>query len=146
MRKLLLLSIVLFAIFITACSNSSSDNVYDQRIQVTFNDVPYQTEIYLRIGYTLKTWEYEKEGLALQQIKVLDEDTKEELLIIDKNNMPKIYKHPLPPSPYFLFDTLKNYYLSIQLPIPLGKTQPRTVFHRFVLKNTTDDKERTSIT
>jgi hypothetical protein len=132
---------VIFAIFITACSNSRSDNAYDQRIQVAFNDVPYQTEKYLRIGYTLETWEYEKDGLELQQIKVLDENTKEELFIIDKKDMPRIYKDPLTPSLYFVFDTLKNYYLSIQLPIPLGKTPPIAVFHRFILKNTANNSE-----
>jgi hypothetical protein len=143
MRKLLLSSMVLFAIFITACSSSSSGNLYDQRIQVAFNDVPYQTEKYLRIGYTLKTWEYEKDGLELQQIKVLDEDTKEELLIINKENLPKIYKDPLTPSPYFVFDALKSYYLSIQLPIPQGKTPPRAVSHRLILKNTANNSEWT---
>ncbi len=140
MRKLLLLSMVLFAIFITACSNSS-DNLHDQRIRIAFHDVPYQTEKYLRIGYTLETWEYEKDGLELQQIKVLDADTKEELFIIDKNNMPKIYKNPLTSSPYFVFDILTDYYLSIQLPIPLGTTPPRNVSHRFILKNTADNSE-----
>jgi hypothetical protein len=130
---------VFIAFLITACS--SSKNSYDQRIQVAFHDVPYQTEKYLRIGYTLETWEYEKDGLELQQVKVLDEDTKEELLIIDKENLPVIHKDPIAPNPYFVVDTLKNYYLSIQLPIPLGKTPPRAVFHRFILKKTTDNSE-----
>lgn len=133
--------LLLFAIFITACSNSSSGNGYDQRIKVTFNDVPYKTEKYLRIGYTLETWEYEKDGLELQRITVLDENTKEELFVINKENLPKIYKNPLDTSPYFVFDMLKNYYLSIQLPVPLGKIPPKTVFHRLALKNTTDNSE-----
>lgn len=143
MGKLILLSIALFAILITACGDSKSDIPHDQRIQVAFSDVPYQTEKYLRIGYTLETWEYEKDGLELQQIKVLDEDTKEELLIIDKANLPKIHKSPIDPSPYFVWDILKNYYLSIQLPIRLGKTPPRTVSHRLTLRNITDNSELT---
>jgi hypothetical protein len=53
----------------------------------------------------------------------------------------RIYKHPLTPSPYFVFDTRTNYYLSIQLPIPLGITPPRNVSHRFILKNTANNSE-----
>ena len=139
MRKLYLFSVMLIAVLIIACS--SSNNSYDQRIGVVFHDVPYQTEKYLRIGYTLETWEYEKEGLELQQIKVLDEDTKEELLLIDKKTLPVIHKDPIAPNPYFVVDKLKNYYLSIQLPIPLGKTPPRAVFHHFILKKSTDNSE-----
>lgn len=138
MRKLFIFRIILIAFLVTACGSNHS---YDQRIQVAFHDVPYRTEKNLRIGYTLETWEYEKEGLELQQIRVLDGDTREELLIIDKENLPKKHKDPIDPNPYFVVDKLKNYYLSVQLPIPLGKTPPRTVFHRFILKNLTDNRE-----
>ncbi|MCX5810733.1 MAG: M23 family metallopeptidase [Proteobacteria bacterium] len=150
MRKILLPTVALFAIFIAGCiissSGSNSSGVYnspaaEEKIQVAFHDIPYQTEKYLRIGYMLKTWEYEKDSLELQQIKVLDKDTGEELLTINKENIPKIYKSPLTPNPYAVEDTLTNYYLSIQIPIPLGKTPPKTVYHRLTLKNTTDNSE-----
>jgi hypothetical protein len=131
-----LIIVVLLVTFVASCGDSG---VSDPKIQVAFSDVPYPTEKYLRIGYTLKTWEYEKDGLELQQIIVLDEDTREELLVIDKSNIPMIYKDPLDPNPYFVLDTLTNYYLSIQLPIPLGKKLPRAVFHRLTFKNTAND-------
>ncbi len=144
MRKLLLFSVLLSVVFMSACSQSGDDPDLDRRVAVTFHDVPYQTETYLRIGYTLETWEYEKDGLELQQITVLDADTRETLFIVDKTSMPKIYKNPLDKSPYFVFDVLTKYYLSIQLPIPLGKTPPRTVYHRLILKDIISGSEVTA--
>ena len=60
----MLAALILFSVFLSACSGSS-DNSSSQNIQVVINDVPFQTEKYLRIGYTLKTWEYEKDNLEL---------------------------------------------------------------------------------
>jgi len=142
MRKALLLCMAFFAVLIAACGGDR-DGATGQQIQVAFHDVPYRTETYLRIGYTLETWEYEKYNLELQQIKVLNADTREELLVIDKKDLPLIHKNPIDPNPYFVTDTLKHYYLSIQLPIPLGKTPPRAVSHRLLLKNTADRIEFT---
>lgn len=140
MKKMLWLMVVFLAAFLSACS---SDNSSSPNIQVAFHDVPYRTEKYLRIGYTLKTWEYEKENLELQKIIVLDNNTKAELLVIDKENLPKIYKDPLEANSYFVQDRLTNYYLSIQLPIPLGQTPPTTVSHRFIFKDTQNSNEVT---
>jgi hypothetical protein len=130
-----------FMTFVLAGCNNIKSSSSRESIQVAFHDIPYPTEKYLRIGYTLKTWEYEKESLELQQIQVLDKDTHAELFVIDKNNMPKIYKEPLETNPYFRWDTLTHYYLSIQLPIPLGTAPPKNVFHRFILKDTSNNSE-----
>ncbi|MHB9096495.1 MAG: M23 family metallopeptidase [Syntrophales bacterium] len=140
MKKMFLLIFMFLAAFISACGSNNSSS---QNIQVAFHDVPYPTEKYLRIGYTIKTWEYEKDNLELQKIIVLDNDTKAELLVIEKKDLPKIYKDPLEASPYFVWDTLTNYYLSIQLPIPLAQTPPKTVSHRFIFKGTTNSSEVT---
>jgi hypothetical protein len=134
MRRLLTVVFILSTILVQACS--SSDNPPDRPIQVIINDVPYTTEEYLRIGYTLKTWEYEKDGLELMGITVLDKATNEALLVIDKENLPKIYKDPLPTNPYFTWDTLTSYYISIQLPIPLDQAPPEKVFHSFLFMDT----------
>jgi hypothetical protein len=136
MRKLFLLVLLLV---VAACAGYTSP----EKIKIAFDDIPYKTEKNLRIGYTLQTWEYEKEGFELQQIKVLDKDSMEELCVIEKENLPKIYKDPISPDPYFTFDTLTNYYLSIQLPIPLGKTPPKAVFHRLLFKKIADSSEVT---
>ncbi|MHB8907653.1 MAG: M23 family metallopeptidase [Syntrophales bacterium] len=133
MRKILFFTLVFLAALIAACG---SDNSSSPNIQVAFHDVPYPTEKYLRIGYTLKTWEYEKENLELQKIIVLDDNSRAELMVIGKEDLPKIYKDPLESSPYFVWDRLTNYYLSIQLPIPLGRTPPAAVSHRFIFKDT----------
>ena len=135
MKKLLLAIITFFLLpFLQACSDNSS-NSHDS-IEVAFTDVPFQTEKYLRIGYTLKTWEYEKDGLELQKITVLDYHTGQELFVIDKADLPKIYKDPLPANSYVAFDKLTSYYLSIQLPIPLGQTPPTLVTHSLTFKVT----------
>lgn len=134
--KKLLLAIITFSLlpFLQACSDSSSNS--PGSVEVAFSDVPFQTEKYLRIGYTLKTWEYEKDGLELQKITVLDYRTGEELFVIDKADLPKIYKDPLPANSFVAFDKLTSYYLSIQLPIPLGQTPPTLVTNSLTFKDT----------
>ncbi len=114
-----------------------------QSIEVVVNDIPYQTDKYLRIGYTLKTFEYEKDDLKLEKIIVLDKDTSEQVYVIDNKNLPTIHKEPIKPSEFFTWDKLTNYYLSIQLPIALGKTPPKNVTHQFVFTNTTTKNEVT---
>ena len=138
MNKFMWIIIILFAAFMPACGGNSSSNS-SPGIEVAFSDVPFQTEKYLRIGYTLKTWEYEKDNLELQQISVIDKTTGEELMVIDKNSLPLIYRDPLAANQFITFDELDAYYLSIQLPIPLSQTPPRTVSHIFVFKNTIDN-------
>ncbi len=139
MNKLLWTVTLSLILFLQACSNSSSNN--SGSIEAVFSDVPFQTEKYLRIGYTLKTWEYEKEGLELQKITVFDCYSKEPLFVIEKADLPLIYKDPLPANPFVTFDKLTGYYLSIQLPIPLGQTPPREVIHSFTFKNTENGEE-----
>jgi hypothetical protein len=140
--KKVLLAVITFSLmlFVQACgSNSSSNN--KGSIEVAFSDVPFQTEKYLRIGYTLKTWEYEKDGLELQKITVLDCRTGQELFIINKADLPKIYKDPLPENQFVKFDRLTSYYLSIQLPIPLGQSPPRLVTNQLSFRDTASGNE-----
>jgi len=139
-KKVIWILLMFLAVGISGCGDSDSPST--PSIEVAFNDIPYPTEEFLRIGYTLSTWEYEKDNLELQKIIVLDGDTHEELFIIEKENLPKIYKDPLPPDEFFVWPTLTSYYLSIQLPIPLGATPPETVFHKFVFKNVVTQEEK----
>lgn len=112
--------IILF--FLLGCKK---DNVIEsiptppEKIEVVINDIPFQTEKYYRIPYTLKTWEWEKDGLKLQQIEVLEDNSKLVLMTIAQPDLPFIYKDPLKPNPFFTNDKISNYYLSIQLPILL---------------------------
>lgn len=132
MRRCLFLALVLTAAVLAACGDDSSA---PPMISVVAHDIPYPTEKNLRIGYTIATWEYEKEGLELQRIIAFDNDTKIQLMLIDKKDLPEIYKEPLAPNPFFVLDRLTCYYLSIQLPIPLGQAAPKTISHRFIFKD-----------
>lgn len=132
MKKILLPVLVIFISVILVCCEKPTERY----VEVVIHDIPFQTEKYLRIGYTLKTWEFEKEGLELQQIKVIDHRSKERLMVLDKEDIPHIHKDPLPEKQFFDFDKLTDYYLSIQLPIPLGNSPPLTVSHLLLFKKT----------
>lgn len=101
------------------------------KVEVILDDPPYPTEKFMRIGYTLKTWEFERDNLELNKIVVLNAKTGGELLTLEGQNLPLIWKDPLPEFPYPV-DPIYNYYLSIQLPLPLDAKLPRTIVHRLV--------------
>jgi hypothetical protein len=133
-----LLLLVLIPFLFLDCkkkSDNSQSPGYGQ-MTVVISNTPFKTEKYLRIPYTLKTWEFRKDGLSLQQIIVLDDNTKTVLQTLDKNQIPKIWSYPFPPSPWPPFDKIDSYYLSIQLPIDLSQAPPARVSHRFVFRDT----------
>jgi len=135
-----------FLIFLISFMNCSENNEIvspteeNRNIEVIINDIPYPTEKYLRIGYTLEMWEFAKEGLTLQKIVVLNDETKEELLILEDIESLLIYSHPIQEVPFFEWDDIDHYYLSIQLPIPLAESPPAKVSHRmeFIDTNTNE--------
>lgn len=128
---------VLATFILTGCRKSETEPTPARgKIEPTQNYIPYQTETSLRICYMLDTWEYEKEGMKLQQIVVLDKDTKAELLTIGKEQLPVITKGPLPPVPGYTVNKIDRYYLSLQVPVPLGAQVPFTLLHRFILRDT----------
>jgi len=129
-KKLFLCALALLAAPILSCSSGDSS----QKIEAVINDVPYQTEKFLQIGYTIKTWEYGKDNLELQKIVILDADSSTELQTIDKENIPLIYKDALPAENFLTLDKLTGYYLSLRLTIPLGKIPPKAVVHRLTFK------------
>lgn len=134
MKPLLLLPAILL---IAGCTkNNPVYTPVSQSIEMARNFVPYKTEKYLRICYMLKTWEYEKQGLKLQRIVVFDNDTRVNLLTIDKADLPVIWKDPIPSSGGGQSDKLDHYYLSLQVPIPLADKVPAHLSHRFLLEDT----------
>jgi hypothetical protein len=135
MKKLFSLMIVSSLFALLSCGTGSSD-----KARVVINDIPFQTEKNLRIPYTLELWEYEKEGLVLERIIAIDDNSKGVLMTIEKADFPKIFKEPLATNPYVTVDKISNYYLSLQLPIPLADTKPTKVSHRFVLTDTAQNK------
>jgi hypothetical protein len=110
-------------------------------MEVIINDIPFRTDKYLRIPYTLKTSEWKKNGLSLRQINVLDDITKTVLVTYNTGQFPKIYEDPLPANPIMPFDKLHNYYFSIQLPVPLDKTPPSRISHRLVFRDTIQNQD-----
>ena len=104
-------------------------------IEVVLNDIPYSTEKNLLIGYMLSTWEFEREGLTLDKIVVLHDDTSAVLQTIEKASLPKIYKGDLGNVLGYQFDTLTRYFISLRLSVPLGQAVPRAIRHRLVFSN-----------
>ncbi len=137
MKNSWLLLLICLLVGVASCG---SDSNHAENVRVVINDIPFQTEQNLRIPYTLQMWEYEKEGLVLQQITILDYNTMAELMKIGKADLPKIYKEPLPRNPFFTVDKLSHYYLSIQLPIPLVQSKPSRIYHRFTFLNTAQNR------
>jgi hypothetical protein len=131
--KIVILSFITLVV-LAACSHNLPVP-QDNRFTVIAQDMPYPTDQYIRIGYTLKMWEYEKEGLDLQQIDILDGNSKAVLFTIGKKDIPKIYKDPMPVNPYYPPDKLDHYYVSLQLPVPLGRPVPKSVTHRFSFRD-----------
>jgi len=143
MKNITLLLLTLLLI-ISACKKDETPTPYSgSSFEVVINDIPFPTEKFMRIPYTLKTWEYEKDGLQLQKIIVLDNDSKNELFTIKGDDFRRIYKEPIPVTPFFDWDKLTHYYISIQLPIPLEDGMPTHISHQFIFKDTIENKDVT---
>lgn len=104
-------------------------------IEVVLNDIPIPTEKNLLIGYMLSTWEFERDGLVLDKVVVLNHDTGEELQRIERGNFPKIYKGDLGTHFGIRFEHLHRYYFSLRVPIPLDRAAPAAIRHRLEFTN-----------
>lgn len=136
--KLLPALVICLCAVLPACRKNGVEYTPEKTMMVCINNTPFQTEAFLRIPYTLKLWEYEKEGLKLMKIVAMDYISQTVLMTIDSTcpDPPKVYKEPLPPFPFFVWDDISHYYISIQLPIPLTQTPPASVIHRFEFLDT----------
>ena len=137
------LALIILSCFFQGCSKKTTDysNTDWGSMQVIINDIPFKTNEYLRIPFTLKTWEWKKNGLSLRQINVLDDVTKEVLATYNTGAFPKIFSDPLPSSPIMPSDKLYKYYFSIQLPVPLDKTPPVKISERLVFRDTVSNND-----
>lgn len=117
------------------CGGGSSSTT-PRSIEVTKLQPPYPGEDALRIGYLLKTWMYESDGLSLNKIEILDAMT---LAIVSTfvkgiDDWPTIYKDPVH-SPSYLPQSgpMNAYYIPIQLKIANGSSRPERMVHRLTL-------------
>ncbi|MFH0762154.1 MAG: M23 family metallopeptidase [Bacteroidota bacterium] len=133
--------VLAFAIFgLGSCKKENPYEQYEDQINVCINDVPYKTEAFLRIPYTLEFWEYKNSGMLLQKIYAYDKESMTQLMEIDTSGFPRMYYHPLESNHIFTFDSISHYYMSLQLPILLAQTPPGTVIHRFEFKDTVNNE------
>jgi len=141
---ILLLTRVLIAVLFIQCRHEKKEVILPEnlkKMEVIINDIPYQTEKFIRICYTIRMWEYENDGLQLKKIVAFDAITKNELLTLTESEMPFILKNPIPPVPFFTWDQISHYYLSIQIPVPTGQTVPSAIAHRFEFRDTIQSKD-----
>lgn len=142
MKSILYILLISSLLAVSCQDDITNNNPKDSHsISVIINDIPFKTEKYIRIGYTLKMWEYEKQGLILQKIKIIDAETKVELMSIDSSEIVMIYKNPLSTNPYFQLDSISSYYTSIQLKIPLNQALPAKVSHIIYFRDTINNKD-----
>ncbi len=145
--KTLMYLIALFILPMMLLACKKKDTVYtppaQADIEVIINDIPFSTDQFLRIPFTLKTLEWKKKGLSLRQINVLDDVSKIVLVTYNSGDFPKIFMDPLPANNIMPYDKLYNYYFSIQLPVPFNKVPPVRISNRLVLRDTVNNKDVT---
>ncbi len=144
MKKIFYANILLLLVilnFISCTRSVPVEPISLDLAEVIINDIPYKTEMYNRIGYTLKMWEYQKAGFVLNEIIVIDKDAQRIITTIKKDNFPTIYKAPLDKNPYFEMDEIHHYYFSLQLPIPLDQPIPNNIIHQFIFRDTIYNKD-----
>jgi hypothetical protein len=138
MKQLLyLLACLALPIFLAGChkkSDETTTTVYT--VEVILKNVPFKTNEFLRIPYSLKTWEWKKTGMRLKQINILDDVDKTIIQTLDSLHLPKVQMDPFPPNPIMNWDKIYNYYFSIQLPIPLDQQPPARISHQLILRDT----------
>jgi len=138
LRLLLVLGLTVLSMI--SCKKENPYEQYEDQINVFINDVPFKTEAFLRIPYTLEFWEFEKNGLMLQKIYAFNKESMTQLMVIDTSGFPRMYAHPLETNPFFAVDSISHYYMSLQLPVLLSQTPPQTVIHRFEFRDTKTDE------
>ena len=140
--RILLLAVMALYVLTGCKKSSSSTNEPEKTISVIWNDVPFKTDKYLRIPYTLKTWEFIKDGFKLRSITILDNQTQAVLLKMDSaySDPPLIYKDSILSATDLKKVPVSGYYMSIQLPIALTQVPPTKVTHRFEFKDTINNK------
>lgn len=136
MKKNYFLIIAVILVIVSCKKDKDTDPYPNQQFEVIADGIPFKTEENHRIGYTIRTWEYEKDGLKLQKVIALNDETKEELLAVNKEDFTRFYKDPIPESSMITWNKLYYYYFSLQIPIQLNHDIPDIISHIFLLRDT----------
>ncbi len=143
-KQVKLLVILVLSALTWGCNHKSDENpINGYSIEVILKNSTFTTNQFLRIPYTLKTWEWKKNGLKLMQIRILDDVNKTVLQTLHDTLIPRIFMDPLPSTPIFHFDKIYNYYFSIQLPIPVGQVPPVRISQELVFRDTVNNTDIT---
>ncbi len=134
------LFLLLVTLTILSCKKNSNDDPYGNAIiQIAKNEIVFNTENNNRIGYTLKIWEFEEDGLKLEKIQAIDGSNSNVLFELKASDIRRIYKEPIPTNEFLQWDVLDAYYISLQVPIPIDEKIPEFIFNRIFLKDTLND-------
>ena len=143
MKKLMLFITMILMVGLLlspGCRKSDDPETTKGKIEVILNGIPFPSETCIRIPYTLKFWEYEKEGMKLKQITIMDYQTRAELLKIGEAEFGFMIRNNTKLTLFLVPTHLTNYYLSVQLPILTGGSRPEKVLHRFEFADTVNNK------
>ncbi len=123
-------------ILMPGCKKDEDKNTSVYYMEVILKNTTFKTNDYLRIPYTLKTWEWKKNGLSLRRINILDDVTKAVIQTLDSLNLPVVHMDPIPTNPIMTSDKISSYYFSIQLPVPVDQQPPERISHQLVFRDT----------
>lgn len=153
--SLSLLVLIFFANIITAFAQNvdwqKADQLTHEKASVIFNEIPYRTDRYNRVTYTLQLWQFDKEHLILDKIIIVDEESKKEIFVIDRyrklgedrdedNTIPLLIMGELATNPFFEVPELTNNYITVQVPLELKGKYPTKLSHLLYLKNSQTGK------
>ncbi|MFO1412437.1 MAG: M23 family metallopeptidase [Burkholderiales bacterium] len=125
------LLVLTLSVLLAACGGGGGGT--PRTLSVVQDDPVYPGEDGLRVGYMLKTWEYERDGLVLDRIEVLDGDRGAAFatLVPGTEAMPRRYQDPLPAGALPQSGPLGGYFFPIQVQLPA--VLPSRVATRLVL-------------
>lgn len=142
-RKLLGASLGLSAtVLMSGCSNWCNGG--RKFIDVTKAQPPYESELYTRIGYLLRTWVYQEDGYELKRIEILNAESEDLIQSFSKGaeDWPLVFSDPLQETPVLLQSgPLNANYIPLQLRIPKSAKKPAKITHRLIFESHSQSSE-----
>ena len=130
------------AAFMSGCSNWCTGG--RKFIDVAKAQPPYESELYTRIGYLLKTWVYQEDGYELKRIDILNAESEDLIQSFTKGaeDWPLVFSDPLQETPVLLQSgPLNANYIPLQLRIPKAVKKPAKITHRLIFESHSQSSE-----